>query len=243
MGLFLRTRVQQQPQHLYDRATTVFSPNGRIYQVEYAREVVKRGSTVVGVTAEDGVGFLSGRRESSRLAIQDSVEKIFRVDDHIGAASCGLVADARTLVDMARNLSAGNKIRYEEPMHVETLARDLSTRIHGYTQTGGARPFGVSMLIGGLNDEAELYETDPSGAFIGYKAGALGNRREEVMNELEDDFEEHLPLDDALAIAYGAMTEEDQVEEPTREIEGAVVREDGFRRLRPEEIEELAESA
>jgi proteasome alpha subunit len=242
MGPCLRADVQQQPQHLYDRATTVFSPNGRIYQVEYAREVVKRGSTVVGVTAEDGVGFLSGRRESSRLAIQDSVEKIFRVDDHVGAASCGLVADARTLVDMARNLSAGNKIRYEEPMHVETLARDLSTRIHGYTQTGGARPFGVSMLIGGLNDEAKLFETDPSGAFIGYKAGALGSRREEVMDKLEDNFEEDLPLDEALARGYEAMVEDQGIEEPREEIEGAAVTGDGFRRLDPEEIEDLAAS-
>lgn len=233
----------QQPQHLYDRATTVFSPNGRIYQVEYAREVVKRGSTVVGVTASDGIGFLSGRRKSTRLAIQDSVEKIFRVDDHIGAASCGLVADARTLVDIARQLSVGNRMRYEEPIEAGSLTRQLSGRIHAYTQTGGARPFGVSMLLGGLNEEAELYETDPSGAFIGYKAGALGNRRQEVMNELERRFEEDQPLDEALATGYASMTAEAaETEDAADEIEGAVITEDGFRRLSPEEIEEIAET-
>jgi len=224
----------------------VFSPNGRIYQVEYAREVVKRGSTVVGVTAQDGVGFLSSRRDSSRLAIQDSVEKIFRIDDHIGTASCGLVADARTLVDMARNLSAGAKFRYDEPMDVETISRELSTRVHSYTQTGGARPFGVSMLIGGVSEEPRLYETDPSGAFIGYKAGALGNRREDVMNRLEENFEEDLPLDDALATGYsaitsGEITEDD--EDSEIDIEGAIVTDDGFRRLSSDEIDDIAETA
>lgn len=233
----------QQPQHLYDRATTVFSPNGRIYQVEYAREVVKRGSTVVGVTASDGVGFLSGRRSSSRLALQDSVEKIFKVDDHIGTASCGLVADARTLVDMARHMSTGNQIRYDEPIEVHSLARQLSTRIHAYTQTGGARPFGVSMLLGGLNDEAQLFETDPSGAFIGYKAGALGSRRQEVMNELERRFEPQQSLDEALAVGLASMTAGGEGSEVESEFEGAVITEDGFRRLTPDEIEELEETA
>lgn len=231
----------QQPQHLYDRATTVFSPNGRIYQVEYAREVVKRGSTVVGVTAQDGIGFLSGRRSSSRLAIQDSVEKIFEVDDHIGAASCGLVADARTLVDIARHISTGNQMRYDEPIEVGSLAGQLSTRIHAYTQTGGARPFGVSMLVGGLTEgDAKLFETDPSGAFIGYKAGALGNRRQAVMNELEDRFEPQQTLDEALAVGFESMTApsegSDDVEE---QFEGAVITQDGFRRLTPEEIQDL----
>ncbi len=229
----------QQPQHLYDRATTVFSPNGRIYQVEYAREVVKRGSTVVGVTAEDGIGFLSGRRSSSRLAIQDSVEKIFEVDDHIGAASCGLVADARTLVDIARHISAGNQLRYDEPIEVHALARQLSTRIHAYTQTGGARPFGVSMLLGGLNNEAKLYETDPSGAYIGYKAGALGNRRQNVMNELENRFEPDQELDEALAAGFASITAQTESEEREEEFEGAVITTEGFRRLSPEEIQDL----
>jgi proteasome alpha subunit len=233
----------EQPQHLYDRATTVFSPNGRIYQVEYAREVVKRGSTVVGVTAEDGVGFLSGRRGSSRLAIEDSVEKIFKVDDHMGAASCGLVADARTLVDIARHIATGNQMRYDEPIEVHSLARQLSTRIHGYTQTGGARPFGVSMLLGGLNDEAQLFETDPSGAFIGYKAGALGNRRQAVMDALEDSFEEELPLDEALSIGYESIQADAEGEEGPDDIEGAIITEDGFRRLTPDELDDLASTA
>lgn len=228
----------QQPQHLYDRATTVFSPNGRIYQVEYAREVVKRGSTVVGVTAEDGLGFLSARRKASRLAIPDSVEKIFKIDDHIGTASCGLVADARVLVDMARHLTTGNRMRFDEPMEINALARQLSTRIHGYTQSGGARPFGVSMLIGGLNDGAKLYETDPSGAFIGYKAGALGNRRQEVMDRLERDYSPNETLDEALQVGYTAMASEEQDSES--EVEGAVITEDGFRRLTPDEIRELS---
>ncbi len=228
----------QQPQHLYDRATTVFSPNGRIYQVEYAREVVKRGSTVVGVTAEDGLGFLSARRKASRLAIPDSVEKIFKIDDHIGTASCGLVADARVLVDMARHLTTGNRMRFDEPMEINALARQLSTRIHGYTQSGGARPFGVSMLIGGLNDGAKLYETDPSGAFIGYKAGALGNRRQEVMDRLEQEYSPNETLDEALQVGYTAMASEEQDSES--EVEGAVITEDGFRRLTPEEIREFS---
>lgn len=224
-----------QPAHLYDSAITVYSPDGRIYQVEYAREVVKRGTTVVGATAKDGVGFLAGRRGSSRLALQESVEKIFQIDAHIAAASCGLVADARALVRTARNIAARHRYTYDEPIDVHGLTRELCDGMHAYTQSGGARPYGVSLLIGGVNERARIFETDPSGAFVGYKASALGNRRTEVMEKLETAYQPNKTLSEALQVAYDALTagEDDR---DRKNVEGTIVTEDGFRRLSPDEI-------
>lgn len=233
----------QQPSHHYDSATTVFSPEGRIYQVEYAREVVKRGTTVVAVTSEDAVGFLAGRRKGSPLALQDSVEKIFEIDDHVACASCGLVADARRLVDIGRHIAAGSKFLYDEPVGVEGLVRDLSNRIHGYTQTGGNRPFGVALLVGGLaNGKPRVFETDPSGAFVGYKAAALGNRADKVRGRLEERFTPEQSLDEALAVAYGALTATPE-ETRSERYEGAIITQDGFRRLSEDEIQEIAETS
>ena len=228
-----------QPAHLYDSAITVYSPDGRIYQVEYAREVVKRGTTVVGVTASDGIGLLAGRRDGSRLAIQDSVEKIFQIDDHIACASCGLVADARALVSTARLIAARHKFVYGAPIEVEGLTRDLSDMMHSFTQSGGARPYGVSLLIGGLNERSRLYETDPSGAFVGYKASAVGNRRSEVMEKLEAAYRPDLTLDDAVPLAYKALMEAREVGDQGA-VEGATITADGYRRLTTDEIAALA---
>ena len=128
------------PQTAYDRAITVFSPDGRLFQVEYAREAVKRGTTAVGIKAKDGVALLVDKRINSRLLEPQSVEKIFKIDDHIGAAASGLVADARILIDRGRVEAQINRMVYNESIGVDTLAKKVCDHMQSYTQFGGARP-------------------------------------------------------------------------------------------------------
>ena len=136
----------QSQQQAYDRGITIFSPDGRLYQVEYAREAVKRGTASIGVRTADGVVLAVDKRIRSPLMERSSVEKIHKADDHIGIASAGHVADARQLIDFARREAQVNELRYGEPIGVETLTKAVTDHIQQYTQVGGARPFGVATI-------------------------------------------------------------------------------------------------
>ncbi|MGA7470272.1 MAG: archaeal proteasome endopeptidase complex subunit alpha, partial [Halobacteriota archaeon] len=174
--------MQMAPQMGYDRAITVFSPDGRLFQVEYAREAVKRGTTSVGIKAKDGVALLVDKRISSRLLEPQSTEKIFQIDDHIGAVTSGLVADARALVDRARVDAQINRVVYNEPIRIEALAKKIADHKQTFTQYGGVRPYGTALLIGGIDDSGpRLFETDPSGALLMVKATGIGSGRNAVM--------------------------------------------------------------
>ena len=132
----------QSQQQAYDRGITIFSPDGRLYQVEYAREAVKRGTASIGVRTDGGVVLAVDKRIRSPLMERDSVEKLHKADDHIGIASAGHVADARQLIDMARRQAQVNQLRYGEPVGVETLTKEVTDFIQQYTQVGGATPKG-----------------------------------------------------------------------------------------------------
>ena len=198
--------MQMMPQMGYDRAITVFSPDGRLFQVEYAREAVKRGTTAVGIKALDGVVLLVDKRLTSRLLEGGSVEKIFQIDEHIGAATSGLVADARMLIDRGRVEAQINKIVYDEAIDVQTLAKKICDFKQAYTQIGGLRPFGTALLIGGVyNGNAYLLETDPSGALLEYKATAIGSGRSIVTEMFEEKYDENIMLDDAILLGLDAL--------------------------------------
>jgi len=139
----------QNQQQAYDRGITIFSPDGRLYQVEYAREAVKRGTASIGIRTSDGVVLAVDKRIRSPLMERSSVEKIHKADDHIGIASAGHVADARQFIDFARRQAQVNQLRYGEPIGIETLTKEVTDYIQQYTQVGGARPFGVALIIGG----------------------------------------------------------------------------------------------
>jgi proteasome alpha subunit len=196
----------QNQQQAYDRGITIFSPDGRLYQVEYAREAVKRGTASIGVRTTDGVVLAVDKRIRSPLMERDSVEKIHKADDHIGIASAGHVADARQLIDFARRRAQVNELRYGEPIGVETLTKEVTDYIQQYTQVGGARPFGVSLIIAGIADgEPRLYETDPSGTPYEWKALAVGSDRAEIREFLEDEYEDEIDLEGGIELALSAL--------------------------------------
>lgn len=198
--------MQPNPAQAYDRGITIFSPDGRLFQVEYAREAVKRGTTAVGVRFENGVALLVDKRIASKLVIPTSIEKIFAIDDHIGCASSGLVADARALVDRARVEAQMNRVTYDEAMPIDTLVKKICDFKQSYTQFGGGRPFGTALLIAGVDDSGpHLFETDPSGAMIEYMASAVGSGRGPAMEALEKGHKDGMDADAAIQLGLAAL--------------------------------------
>jgi proteasome alpha subunit len=196
----------QAQQQAYDRGITIFSPDGRLYQVEYAREAVKRGTASIGVRTEGGVVLAADKRSRSPLMEPTSVEKIHKVDDHIGIASAGHVADARQLIDFARQQAQVNRLRFGEAIGIETLTKNVTDHIQQYTQVGGARPFGVALLVGGVEDgQPRLYETDPSGTPYEWKAVSVGADRGDLTDYLEENYAEDDDLEGGVEVALQAL--------------------------------------
>jgi proteasome alpha subunit len=223
----------------YDRAITVFSPDGRLFQVEYARVAVTRGATTAGIKFKNGVVLMAGKGLSSRLMEVDSIEKIFEIDRHIGCATSGLVADARVLVDYARIAAQVNKVTYKEPISVDLLVKRVSDYKQNYTQYGGVRPFGTALLIGGADDQGiHLYETDPSGAMVSYKAGSIGSGSNTVREMFEEKFAEDMDQDVAVLLGFEALQKasEDPLQADTLEV-GIAEAGERFVRLTAEEIQ------
>jgi proteasome alpha subunit len=190
----------------YDRAITVFSPDGRLFQVEYAMELVNRGATIVGIRCGEGV-VLGAEETVEPLEDIEYSWKIFRVDEHIGGAIVGLSSDARILIDQARIYAQSNKLTYDEPIDVEVVTKRICDIKQLYTQHAGVRPFGVSMIFGGIDKAGNhLFGTHPSGTYRGYKATALGAGRETVLAILKEEFREEIGLEEATKLAVKCLT-------------------------------------
>jgi len=190
----------------YDRAATMFSPDGRLYQVEYASKIVSQGTIGLGLVFDKGVLFGADKKVTSRLLLTESIEKLFVVDDHIAAVSSGLVGDARRLIELGRQKARENMTFYEEPIHVETLVKEVCGLKQLYTQYGGMRPFGVSFIVGGWDESGKrLFETEPSGALAEYKAVAIGAGRNEAMELFEKEYVENMSYDQGISLLLKAI--------------------------------------
>ncbi|RLM39416.1 MULTISPECIES: archaeal proteasome endopeptidase complex subunit alpha [unclassified Haloarcula] len=236
--------MQGNEQQAYDRGITIFSPDGRLYQVEYAREAVKRGTASVGVRTEDGVVIAADRHARSPLIERDSIEKIHEIDSHVGVASAGHVADARQLIDVARRQAQVNRLRYDEPASVESLTKEITDYIQQYTQTGGARPFGVALLVAGIEDgQPRLFETDPSGTPYEWQAVAIGGSREDIQSFLEDEYAEEMDLESGIELALRALASvnEEGLDATGVDIATIDVETEQFEKLSEEDIAERLE--
>ena len=190
----------------YDRAITVFSPDGRLFQVEYAMELVNRGATIIGIQCEEGV-VLGSEENIEALEEAEYSWKIFKVDDHIGAAIVGLSSDARILIDQARIYAQSNKLTYDEPIDVEVVTKRICDIQQMYTQHAGVRPFGVSIVFAGVDKTGtRVFGTHPSGTYRGYKATALGAGREIVLAVLKDEYKENMALEETTNLVIKCLT-------------------------------------
>ena len=189
----------------YDMTPTMYSPDGRIYQVEYAIETVKRGAIAIGLQSKDGV-VIAVEEKSRDLQVEDITQKIFLVDDHIGIAAAGYIPDARILVDNARFFSQSNKLTYDESVEIETVAKHLADQSHQFTQYSGVRPFGVALIIAGIDRKGtRIFVTDPSGTYVPYAAVAIGGDSDEVTDFLEKNYKKEMSINDAISLAIAAI--------------------------------------
>jgi proteasome alpha subunit len=189
----------------YDMTPTMYSPDGRIYQVEYAIETVKRGTIAIGVQTKEGV-IIAVEERTRDLQVPNITQKIFQIDDHIGAAAAGYIPDARVQIDNARFFSQSNKLTYDEPVEVETIAKHLADQSHQFTQYSGVRPFGVALIIAGIDRKGtRVFVTDPSGTYVSFSAVAIGGSSDEVTEFLEKNYKNDMLLDDATSLAIAAI--------------------------------------
>jgi len=228
------TNPQQQQ---YDRGITIFSPDGRLFQVEYAKEAVKKGATALGVKYDEGV-VLAATRSTPKLQVRNP-EKVFKLDEHIGVATSGLVADGRTLVDEARHEAQKHLMTYDEEIPTSVLATFLADRCQQFTQYGGVRPYGLSTITGGVKDgEPKVYHTDPSGTLNQWRAVAIGKGREDTKEHLEENWEEGLEEKEAIDLAVSALKAgEEDIELENIEL-SIVDMDEEFKRFSPEDLED-----
>jgi len=189
----------------YDMTPTMYSPDGRIYQVEYAIETAKRGAIAIGLQAKAGI-IIAVEEVSRDLQVEDITQKIFQVDDHVGIAAAGYIPDARVMVDNARFFSQSNKLTYDEVTEVEAIAKHLADQSHQFTQYSGVRPFGVALIIAGVDKHGtKIFVTDPSGTYVPYSAVAIGGNSDEVTEFLEKNYKNEISVDDAITLAISAI--------------------------------------
>ena len=190
----------------YDRAITMFSPDGRLLQVEYAKKTVRQGSTAIGMICSDGVLLVADKRVVDTLIVPESVEKIWQIDDNIGAAASGILSDARVLIDRAQLKAQQHRVTYDSEIDTLTIVKDICDLKQICTQSGGLRPFGVSILVAGIDDHApKLFETDPIGIYFQYKATAIGEGEVEVEEILHSEYKPEMSIEDGLKLSLKAL--------------------------------------
>lgn len=188
----------------YDRAATMFSPDGHLLQVEYAEKTVRLGSTSIGLVCEDGVVILSDRRIRDKLIAPESANKIFEIDEHVIAAAAGILSDARMLVDDAQVLAQQHRVTYETPIDPVSVIRMIADKKQMFTQYGGSRPFGVSFMLAGVSKQKpHLYTSDVTGNFFAYRANAIGENDEQIKEMLRSDFNDSLSVDEGIKFGFG----------------------------------------
>jgi proteasome alpha subunit len=191
----------------YDRAATMFAPDGHILQVEYAEKTIRLGSASIGIVCKDGVVIISDKRVKDKLIKEDSASKIYEIDEHIMAVAAGIISDARVLIEKARMIAQQHRVTYDSPGHAESIVKEIADMEQQFTQYGGARPFGVALMIAGMNDKAELFTTDVSGNYTSYRANAIGENDEKIKEKLREKYHEGLTIKEAIKIALDIFKE------------------------------------
>ena len=191
----------------YDRAITMFSPDGRLLQVEYAKKTVKQGSTAIGMVCKDGVLLVTDKRIVDNLIVAESIEKIYKIDDHIGATASGILSDARVLIERSQLKAQQNRVTYDSPIDVLSIVKDICDLKQICTQSAGLRPFGVSILVAGVDSSgACLFETDPTGIYFQYRAAVIGEGETEIEEVLQKEYNPEITIEDGLKIAVRALS-------------------------------------
>ncbi len=197
----LPTDIQHQVMG-YDRTATMFSPEGSLLQVEYAEKAVRRGSASIGIVCVDGVFILADKRIEDKLIVKESANKIYEIDSHIISSVAGIISDARVLIERAQVLAQQHRITYDSPIEPELVIKEISNIKQQFSQYGGARPFGVSIMLAGINGKKpELYASDVTGNYLAYNANAIGEDDEKIKTKLRELYKKDLTLKKGIKLA------------------------------------------
>lgn len=184
----------------YDRGV-MFSPDGRLFQVEYAREAVRRGATSLGMITDAGVLLVAHKNIVDPLIVPSTIQKIFKVDSFIGMAYSGMVSDGLHVVNILRQKTQMHRMIYDETQSIETVSRDIAEEMQLATQYGGIRPYAISMLIGGVDPHKRLFEVEPGATLSGYKADAIGQGKKVATDILLKEYKDEIPMEDGISLA------------------------------------------
>jgi len=222
----------------YDRSITMFSPDGRLLQVEYAKKTVKQGSTAIGIMCKDGVVLVADKRVASKLMIPESVEKVFDVDDHIVLTAAGIIPDARVLVDRAQVKSQQHRVTYDSAIDVLSVVKEICDLKQICTQSGGLRPFGVSLLIAGVeeNGTPKLYLTEPYGLYFQYKAVVIGEGENEITEVLQKKYRASISVKEGVSLAVNSLKDFLQNDFGVERVDAVIVTKSGKKHLTSAEI-------
>jgi proteasome alpha subunit len=186
----------------YDRTATMFSPEGHLLQVEYAEKTVRLGSSSIGMVCSDGVFIIADKRTEDKLLVKESANKISEIDSHVIASSAGILSDARILIERAQVLAQQHRVTYNSPIEPELLIKEIANMKQQFTQYGGARPFGVSMMLAGINGKkAEVFVSDVTGNYFSYHANVIGENDDKIREELRDKYKQGLTMKQGVKLA------------------------------------------
>ena len=192
----------------YDRTATMFSPEGHLLQVEYAEKAVRSGSASIGMVCSDGVFIIADKRVEDKLVVQESANKIYEIDSHIITSSAGIIADARVLIEKSQVLAQQHRITYDSEIEPELIIKEVSNIKQQFTQYGGARPFGVSLLIAGINNRKPvLYTSSITGNYVAYHANAIGENDDKIKERLREKYKRDLTIKQGIKISLEIFEE------------------------------------
>ncbi len=198
----------QHQQMGYDRTATMFTPEGHLLQVEYAEKTVRLGSASIAMKCKDGVFILADKRIDDKLIVKKSASKIYEIDSHIIASVAGIISDARVLIDKAQLMAQQNRITYDDEIETELVVKEISSMKQQFTQYGGARPFGVSVLIAGINNgEGKIYTSDITGNYFEYYANSIGEKDLVIKEKLREKYDEKLTIKEGISVAIEIFKE------------------------------------
>jgi 20S proteasome subunit alpha 4 len=226
----------------YDRAITIFSPDGHLFQVEYAQEAVKKGSSVIAIKGKDCVVLGVEKKSMETLQDERTVRKIFNIDEHVMLGFAGLTADARVLIDAARVECQNHRLNLEDPVTVGYIARFIANTKQRYTQSPGRRPFGLSLLIGGFDYDGtpRLFKTEPSGAYYEYLASSTGRGEKPIREYLEEHYTDDNIKDEDSVLKLVIRSLSQVVQSGAQNIEISVMKnDDGIAKTRTLTVEEV----
>jgi proteasome alpha subunit len=227
----------------YDRAITMFSPDGRLLQVEYAKKTVRLGNTAIGMVCKDGVILVTDKRIADKLVVPEAIEKIWQVDDHIMVTAAGILSDARILVERSQEKATSYRITYDSPIDVLSVVKDVANLKQFCTQSGGLRPFGVSLLVAGVDEDGtKLFQTDPTGLFYQYKATVIGEGETDIEEILLKEYKDSMNVEEGLKLCISALKKAiDGKDFSAERIDAAVIRNEKkvMERIPKEEIVKL----